>query len=99
MGYQQGQEALNTVTDQAFSPDSGHGEALPAPPQEAPDLSCINHGSIWLVYPNTVAGQDWLAAHIAHDGETQWYGSAVLVEPPLLAAIAEGAIADGLAVE
>jgi hypothetical protein len=64
---------------------------------EAPDLSCICHGSIWLIYANTETGQAWVAEHIDEEA-TRWHSGAVVVEPRYVAAIAEGAMADGLTV-
>lgn len=61
-----------------------------------PDISAANHGSIWLLRPNTPAATDWFSDVIPEDA--QWFGGAVAVEPRYVDAIVEGAQAEGLTV-
>jgi hypothetical protein len=61
------------------------------------DLTFTNHGSIWLVAPQTNAGHEWLDEHIGDDALSLC--GAIAVEPRYVGAIAEGAQGDGLTVE
>ena len=60
------------------------------------DLTIENHGSIFLLYPVTALGRDWVAENVAEDAMR--FGDAVAVEHRYIEAIAIGAINDGLAV-
>jgi hypothetical protein len=61
------------------------------------DLEVRNEGSIFLLWPRTDLGREWLAEHIPDDATT--FGAAVVVEHRYIAAIVEGATGDGLEVK
>lgn len=65
------------------------------------DLRIDNHGTIFLLYPVTEAGKEWIAEHIPEDAMTWGHGpmAGVVVEHRYIGAIAEGAANDGLEVE
>jgi hypothetical protein len=62
------------------------------------DLSFANHGSIWLMTPETPAGEEWIADHIPEDAQLFWGRNSIVIEPRYVRAIVEGAAADGLEV-
>lgn len=53
------------------------------------DFSTANHGSIWLVHPQTIEAQRWLF-ETAPD-EAQFLGSALIVEPRYVMGVLEAA--------
>lgn len=67
-------------------------DALTTPP----DLVVRNEGSIFILTPQTVAGDEWLAEHIPADAMTWCNG--IVVEHRYIEAIVTGARADGLVV-
>jgi hypothetical protein len=60
------------------------------------DIAVQYHGSLFLLQPLTTHASDWLHEHVP--GDAQWFVSALVVEPPYIAAIVRGSIADGLRV-
>lgn len=64
----------------------------------SPDFSVENHGSIFLLRPETDAAHEWIDEHINPDNGYQPYWPTVVVEPRYVGAIVEGIQADGLAV-
>lgn len=58
------------------------------------DLSFENHGSLFLVRPNTRAGKNWLNETAPEDA--QFLGSAMAVEPRYVEGVREAAINDGI---
>lgn len=65
-------------------------------PRARCDVRVENHGSIVLLRPITVTGQDWLDGRIDPDAQT--WGGAVVVEPRHVNDIVVGMVADGLVV-
>jgi hypothetical protein len=61
------------------------------------DLRVENHGSITLLQGLTEEGNAWIGEHV--DPEALTFAGAIVVEPRYIAAIVEGAVADGLEVE
>lgn len=64
--------------------------------QRAADFTVQNHGSIFLLCPQTEAASTWIEEHIPADAMT--LGSAVAVEHRYISDIIEGAQGDGLIV-
>ena len=60
------------------------------------DATFSNQGSIWLLHPQTQTARDWMDDHCPADGEHQYFGRALVVEPRYVASIYELATADGL---
>lgn len=60
------------------------------------DISVENHGTIALLRPQTPRAAVWLSDHT--DGEAQWFGDALAVEPRYVRDIVEGAVEFGLEV-
>lgn len=60
-----------------------------APPED--------HGSVWLIRPISLRGQEWTDEHIPID--TIMVGDAVACEPRYVIDIINGAMGDGLSVE
>lgn len=65
--------------------------------QPAADFALENHGSVQLLRPQTVAGQQWLQDHMPADA--QYLGSAIAIHPRYLAPIIDGLVEDGLSYE
>lgn len=63
--------------------------------QEAVDLTVQNHGSVYLVRGLTQAGGEFL---LDADGEAQYWGGALAVEPGYIASVVELARRRGLRV-
>lgn len=61
-----------------------------------PDIRVQNQGTLYLLFPASDAGEQWLSEHT--DGDATWWGRALVVEPRYLADIVAGAQADGLVV-
>ena len=61
------------------------------------DLSVQNHGTIFLLVPETEAGKQWLADNVASE-PWQWFGPGLAVEPRQAWDLVSGAQADGLEV-
>lgn len=62
-----------------------------------PDFRISNHGSIFLLAPETDAAKAWVEEHLPED-RTSWCGATV-VEHRYIEDIARGIVADGLTVE
>jgi len=61
------------------------------------DLYVQNEGSIFLLRPQSDAGQQWIEENIPDDAMS--FGGAIVVEHRYIGAIVDGAQADGLTVE
>ena len=68
----------------------GFGAAGSSPP----DIRVQNHGTLYLLFPASPTGEQWLCEHTAKDAT--WWGRALVVEPRYLPDIVAGARADGL---
>jgi len=64
---------------------------------EVTDIAVANHGSIVLLHPQSARAAVWLSAHTGD--EAQWFGDALVVEPPYVRDIVEGAGEFGLEVQ
>lgn len=62
------------------------------------DVRVENHGTIVLVRPITVTGQDWCDYHMHYDHHVGVFGGAIVVEPRFVDDIVRGMINDGLVV-
>ena len=60
------------------------------------DFEVQNHGSIFLLIPQTSSAGAWIDEHIGSDNGFQPYYPTVVVEHRYIGAIAEGISADGL---
>lgn len=60
------------------------------------DFIVSNHGSIFLLRPNTPAAREWCEEHLPDDRQT--FGGAVVVEHRYIGDIVDGIRADGLEV-
>ena len=60
------------------------------------DLIVHGGGTVYLLRPVSIAGETWIADHIAQDAT--WFGGGVVVEHRYIREIVEGAVADGLRV-
>jgi hypothetical protein len=65
--------------------------------QPPPDILVENHGSVFLLRPNSSVGQAWLQENVLGD-ETQLFGNAVVCEPRYVADIVFGARGEGLVI-
>ncbi len=63
-----------------------------------PDFLVENHGSIFLLIPQTISARIWIDDHIGRDNGYQPYYPTVVVEHRYIGAITEGIVADGLEV-
>ena len=71
--------------------------ALSSPAANTPDFELANHGSLFLLSPLNSAAKDWMAEHLPMDNpETQFWGSAIVIEPRYVSPIVDGILADGL---
>jgi hypothetical protein len=69
------------------------------------DVLVENHGTLFLLWPQSQSGEQWLREHTTKDA--QWWGpdrggltrGTLVVEPHYIAHIVEGAVADGLEVK
>jgi hypothetical protein len=59
------------------------------------DILISNEGSIFMFYPQTDEGREWLEEHT--DGT--WFGGRLAVEGRYVRDLAEGILEDGLSVE
>lgn len=62
------------------------------------DIRVENHGSIVLLQPLTVAGEQWLLDTFNGQEEVQWWARALVVEPRYVEDIVNGARSAGLEV-
>jgi hypothetical protein len=53
-----------------------------------PDFILENHGSIWLVHPQSDAAREHLAENVSD--EAQWFGKALVVEPRYVEGLVNG---------
>lgn len=60
------------------------------------DVFVRNEGTIWLLYPRTVAAEAWIEHNV--DPEARWVGHALVVEHRYGPDIVAGLVADGLEV-
>jgi hypothetical protein len=60
------------------------------------DFTVENHGTIFLLRPNTAAARQWIEDHIPDDA--QKFGGAVVVEHRYIADIVQGIVNDGYGV-
>jgi hypothetical protein len=65
--------------------------------QPSPDILVESHNSVFLLRPNTLAGQSWLQENVITK-ETQLFGNAVVCEPRYVADVVFGARGEGLLV-
>jgi hypothetical protein len=63
-----------------------------------PDFKVENHGSIFLLRPDTEAAKSWVEEHIGEANGYQPYWPNVVIEPPYVVDIVTGITADGLEV-
>jgi hypothetical protein len=67
------------------------------PEVNSPDFELANHGSLYLLCPLNSAAKDWMEENLPMDNpETQFWGSAIVIEPRYVAPIVDGIIGDGL---
>jgi hypothetical protein len=67
--------------------------------KSSPDFELQGHGSLYLLRPLNAAATDWMNEHLPVDSdETQFWGTAIVIESRFVAPIMDGIIADGLAV-
>jgi hypothetical protein len=75
--------------------------AFPSSPNPVDDTQCDfwvqNHGSLYLLIPQTEAAQDWVGENIPDDA--QWFGKGIVVEHRYIYDIVDGIRGDGLEVE
>lgn len=65
-------------------------------PGKPVDIKAVNHGSLWLLFGETGAGEVWLKDNI--DPEALTFGTGIVVEPRYVEDIIEGARESGLEV-
>jgi hypothetical protein len=64
---------------------SGSSPTRSEPSEQPPaDILVENHNSVFLLRPNTLAGQSWLQENVIGE-ETQLFGNAVVCEPRYVA--------------
>ena len=61
------------------------------------DVTVENHGTIFLFFPQTEAGKDWITENLADDA--MWLGDGLVVEHGYAHDLAEGMIVDGLSLQ
>lgn len=62
-----------------------------------PDFNVSNHGSIFLLFPNSKDAHDWVEERLPEERQT--FGRAIVVEHRYIADIVDGILCDGLTVE
>lgn len=77
-------------------PTNSH-KAVPAV-EPVNDAIMENAGSLYLFRPLTAAARDWCEEHCPADGEHQYFGGALVVEPRYASDIFHLATRDGLRV-
>lgn len=60
------------------------------------DMSFQNHGTIWLMVPQSEQAREWIEEHIPEDA--MGFGDAVVIEHRFVGDIIEGCVNDGLEV-
>jgi hypothetical protein len=64
---------------------------------EQPDVRVQDEGSLFILFPLTVAAREWIDGNL---GETQTWGSeGVVVEPGYVLQIMRGMVRDGLTIK
>lgn len=64
----------------------------------APHFEIENHGSLCLLRPLNPVATHWMQENLPmRNPETQFWGSAIIIEPRYLGPIVDGIIGDGLA--
>ena len=77
-----------------------NGSSPPKPDlrgEDSADISVENHGSVFLISPQTTKGEHWISENVNAEPR-QYFGRAVACEPRYVSDIVRGAIADGLRV-
>jgi hypothetical protein len=70
------------------------------PAANSPDFELANHGSLYLLCPLNEAAKNWMAEHLPMDSpETQFWGSAIVIEHRFISEIISGVQRDGLRVQ
>jgi hypothetical protein len=70
-----------------------------SPEVNTPDFELENHGSLFLLRPLNSAAKEWMEENLPmNNPETQFWGSAIVIEPRYVAPIVDGIIGEGLAV-
>ena len=65
--------------------------------KQSPDFTLENHGSLFLLRPQTDRAREWMSEHLPVDNpETQFFAGAIVVEPRYIGPIVEGIVGDGL---
>jgi len=62
------------------------------------DFVFIRHGSISLLHPVSTAAEEWVGDNIPLEGDTQFWGNAIVIEPRYVDGILNGISGDGLVV-
>lgn len=62
------------------------------------DVTVINNGSVFLIYPHTQTAKDWMSENLQAEG-WQYLGKTLAVDQRYIADIADGMSDDGLNVE
>ena len=62
------------------------------------DINVQNEGNIFLLHPQSEAGQQWIDENIGTGEGTTYFGNALVVEHRYVANVVEGMQADGLLV-
>lgn len=60
------------------------------------DFQAVNHGTIWLLYPNTCRAREWVRDNLPRDHLK--YDDASVVEPRYIGDIIDGIQRDALAI-
>ena len=82
-----------------YAEKARHDPQVTIPERVQVDVTVINHGSIYVLHPQTPAGVEWVNENIGKDNGYQPQWPNVIVEPRYVGAIIEGMIADGLEVD
>lgn len=61
-----------------------------------PDFTIADHGSLWLLFPQTDAAKAWAREHI--DPNALAFGKSVVIEPRYVEDIVTGIVNDGLTI-
>jgi len=62
------------------------------------DLTVADHGSVFILTPTSDVGAGWVEEHIP-EGALPWGIAGIAVEHRYIAAIVDGAVGDGLAIQ
>ena len=66
-------------------------------PERTTDALVQNHGTLFLVFPETDGAREWIDEHVT--GEVTWFGNALVVEHRYIRDLVAGMIEDGLKVQ